>query len=101
MKALGATDGDVEKLFLMESLVMGLAGGVLGILLGTGLGEVLNIIISAISTHLGGGAFSLFASPIWFLALVISVSALIGLAAGFIPARRASKLSPKEAFLRK
>jgi putative ABC transport system permease protein len=101
MKAIGATDRDVEKLFLMESLIMGLAGGFLGILLGVGLGELFNFIVSTISTHLGGQRFALFVSPFWFILLVVGVSALIGLAAGFIPAHRASLLSPREAFLRK
>jgi putative ABC transport system permease protein len=101
MKALGATDKDVEKLFLMESLIMGLAGGVIGIVLGMGLGLIFNLIVSEISTHYGGASLSLFVSPAWFLILVVGVSALIGLAAGFIPARRASRLSPKEAFLKK
>ena len=101
MKALGATDKDVERLFLMESLIMGLAGGVIGISIGMGMGSIFNLIISAVSSRFGGTSISLFVSPVWFILLVIAVSALIGLAAGFIPARRASRLSPKEAFLRK
>ena len=101
MKALGSTDRDVERLFLMESLIMGVAGGLFGIILGTGLGGIFNFAISTFSTRLGGQQFALFVSPIWFLLLVMSVSAVIGLLAGFIPAHRASLLSPKEAFLRK
>jgi len=101
MKALGATDKDVRRLFLVEALVMGLAGGVVGIILGVGVGQVLDFIVSFIAQHYGGTAFQLFVSPAWFLGLVIGVSAIIGLAAGFIPARRASSLSPKAAFLQK
>jgi len=101
MKAIGATDGDVRSLFLMESLIMGLAGGVIGIAIGVGIGELLNILISLLAEHYGGTGFTLFVSPIWFLGLVVGFSAVIGLLAGFIPARRASSLSPKEAFVRK
>ena len=101
MKALGATDSDVRRLFLTEALVMGLAGGLVGVVLGVGLGELFNIIVSLIAQHYGGSGFTLFVSPAWFILVVIGVSALIGLAAGFIPARRATALSPKEAFVRK
>jgi ABC-type antimicrobial peptide transport system permease subunit len=101
MKALGATDKDVKQLFLTEALVMGLAGGIVGIILGVGLGQIFNLIVSLVAEHYGGVAFTLFVSPLWFILLVIGFSAVIGLAAGFIPARRASSLSPKEAFVRK
>ncbi len=101
MKALGATDSDVRKLFLTEALVMGLAGGIVGIIFGVGLGQIFNLVVSAVAEHYGGVAFTLFVSPVWFILLVVGVSAVIGLAAGFIPARRASSLSPKEAFVRK
>ena len=101
MKALGATDSDVRRLFLTEALVMGLAGGAVGVILGIGLGELFNLVVSLIARHYGGKGFALFVSPVWFILVVVGVSALIGLAAGFIPARRATLLSPKEAFIRK
>ncbi|HVN26074.1 MAG TPA: ABC transporter permease [Candidatus Paceibacterota bacterium] len=101
MKALGATDKDVKMLFLTEAVVMGLAGGVVGIGLGVGIGQLFNFVVSLIAERYGGVAFALFVSPLWFILVVIAVSGLIGFAAGFIPARRASSLSPKEAFVKK
>lgn len=101
MKSLGAMDSDVRNLFLMESLIMGLAGGVIGVLLGMFGGFICNLILNIVASRLGGKGFNLFITPIWFIALVIGTSALIGLVSGFWPARRASGLSPKEAFLRK
>lgn len=101
MKSLGAVDSDVRNLFLMESLVMGTAGGVVGIILGMGGGLLVNFGLNIMATRLGGESFTLFITPIWFIALIIVSSSLIGVVAGFWPARRASNLSPKEAFLRK
>jgi putative ABC transport system permease protein len=101
MKSLGATDGDIRNLFYMESLIMGLAGGVAGIALGWGLGQIVNLGINILSKHLGGGSFQLFITPLWFIGVIIVSSAFIGLFAGFWPAKRATGLSPKEAFLRK
>src|SRR5208337_278185 len=42
MKAIGASDGDVKKLFLAEAAVMGLVGGMLGVALGWAMGRLIN-----------------------------------------------------------
>jgi len=101
IKSLGATDKDVRNLFLMESMIMGLMGGLGGIVLGAGGGQICNLILSMLAQRLGGKAFSLFLTPFWFLGIIIASSLFIGLISGLWPARRASQLSPKEAFLRK
>lgn len=101
MKSLGATDKDIRKLFLMESSMMGLAGGIGGILLGMGAGQLGNFGLSILAKRLGGEPIQLFITPLWFIGLIIVISMLIGLIAGFWPARQASSLSPKQAFLRK
>lgn len=101
MKALGATDRDVRNLFLMESFIMGFLGGAVGVLIGMGGGEAVNLIFAQIAMRLGGKPVDLFITPVWFVAMIIGVSAFIGLIAGYWPARKAKSLSPKEAFLRK
>jgi ABC-type antimicrobial peptide transport system permease subunit len=101
MKSLGAMDSDVRNLFLMESAIMGMAGGVSGILMGIGAGELFNLGLNFLAHRLGGDPINLFYTPTWFILLVLTSSSFIGLFAGFWPARRASGLSPKEAFLRK
>ena len=101
MKSLGAMDSDVRNLFLLESMIMGLAGGVSGILLGVGMAQLFNFGLNVLAKRLGGEPLTLFYTPMWFILLILGSSSLIGLFAGFWPARRASGLSPKEAFLRK
>lgn len=101
MKSLGATDKDVRNLFLMESLIMGFAGGVAGVAIGMGAGFLLNQGLNIFAKRLGGQPLTLFITPLWFILVVILSSAFIGLFSGFWPARRATNLSPKEAFLRK
>jgi putative ABC transport system permease protein len=86
---------------LIEALLMGLLGGIVGILLGVGGGELVNLGVNILSAKLGGEPLELFLTPLWFLSLVLGISAFIGLFAGFWPARKATLLSPKEAFLRK
>ncbi|MBX4186774.1 MAG: ABC transporter permease [Candidatus Doudnabacteria bacterium] len=101
MKSLGAMDSDVRNLFLMESAIMGLAGGVSGVGMGMLMGQLFNLALNILAHRLGGESIKLFHTPTWFILLVLTSSSFIGLFAGFWPARRASGLSPKEAFLRK
>lgn len=98
MKSLGATDRDVKNLFLMESLLMGLSGGVGGVSLGMAAGESVNFILSVLAQRLGGSPIRLFITPLWFVITTLILSSMIGLIAGFWPAHRSTTLSPKEAF---
>lgn len=101
LKSIGATDGDVRNLFLLESAIMGFMGGAGGVSIGYVAGQLINFGLNILSKNAGGKGFQLFVTPIWFVGLTVGLSVLIGLASGFWPAYRASRLSPKEAFLRK
>jgi len=101
MKSIGATDSTVRNLFLMESAVIGVLGGGGGILIGLGMGKITDLVLNFISAQVGGKPFELFILPLWFGAFVFAVSVGIGVIAGFLPARRAAGLSPREAFTKK
>ncbi len=101
MKSLGASAKDIRNLFLMESLVMGLMGGVGGIILGVVGGELFNLGLNFLARYLGGKPITLFIYPWKFILFIIALSVVVGLTSGFWPARRAAKLPPKEAFIRK
>lgn len=101
MKSLGATVQDIRNLFLMESLIMGLLGGIGGIVVGVGAGELFNFGLNILANQLGGKSLNLFIYPVQFIVFILVVSGIVGISSGFWPARRAAKLSPKEAFIRK
>lgn len=101
LKSLGATDSDIRNLFLVESAVMGAMGGAGGVLMGLVASQGLNLGLNLLAAHLGGKPFTLFITPLWFIGLTICLSILIGVSSGFLPARRAAGLSPKEAFLKR
>jgi putative ABC transport system permease protein len=101
MKSLGATDRDIKSIFLMEAFIIGSLGGVSGVVLGIVSGELFNAGINMLAKSYGGEAFDLFITPLWFIIFVIVMSSSIGLLSGVLPAYRSTKLSPKEAFLRK
>lgn len=101
LKSIGATDADVRNLFLVEASFMGLLGGLGGVGIGYGLGQLFNFLLSFVATRFGGKSFDLFAVPFWFVLLVMGFSIIIGFVSGWWPAHRAAGLSPKEAFTRK
>jgi len=91
-KALGATNKDVLSQFLLEAVLLTSIGGIVGILLGSGLAFLISI---ALSKGLGLNWQYIFP---WSGAILgFTVSTLIGLVFGVYPARQASKKSPIEA----
>ena len=84
--AVGARGSDVMIQFLVESVVMSLAGGVLGVALGIAGGQ-------AIAAFTG---WSTLVSPAT-IGLALGFAASVGIFFGFYPARRAARLDPIEA----
>lgn len=101
LKSLGAMNKDIRNLFLVEAAIMGAMGGLGGTIVGVGGGQILNLVISTISTSFGGNSIELFMIPWWFIFLAVGLSVGIGFISGWWPARRAVKLSPKEAFTKR
>lgn len=93
MKAMGLKSDEVKSLFLTESMIMGLYGGILGLLLGIGLGKLLSLILSALSVVKGVGFVDVSYVPFSFVVFVIFLSILVGIATGYYPAKRATKIS--------
>lgn len=82
-KAVGATQQDIQHLFLMESVLLAISGGSLGILLG----ETITLSIAYFSHW----PFTLY----WLPPIAgFSVSAFSGIFFGYYPAKRAAKLDP-------
>lgn len=93
MKAMGLKSDEVKSLFLTESMIMGLYGGLLGLLLGIGFGKLLSLILSALSVVKGVGFVDVSYVPLSFVVFVIFLSILVGIATGYYPAKRATKIS--------
>lgn len=85
-KAIGASNKDIMVQFLIEAASMSFIGGILGILLGTG--------ISLLITFFTGWNVKLALSPV---ILATTFSLIVGVAFGLWPAQKASKLDPIEA----
>ncbi|MFA4952634.1 MAG: ABC transporter permease [Candidatus Pacearchaeota archaeon] len=93
MKAIGAKNKDILWIFLIESGLLGLVGGIVGALIG--LGGAIGISNIA-NSALGNDLFKVTVSyPLLFAA--ISFSFILGIIFGVFPALQASKLKPVEA----
>lgn len=97
LKALGATNFEVMKLFLFESAIIGLIGGLIGVFLGfIASGVISEIGVRMIGIGLrGAGGITVITPELVLLAIGFSV--LIGMISGLFPARRAASLQPVEA----
>ncbi|MFZ2187339.1 MAG: ABC transporter permease [Candidatus Moraniibacteriota bacterium] len=97
MKSIGASDGSISTLFLWESVIMGLLGGLGGVALGLIGGHGLNIAINFLAVRLGGTSVNLFYTPNWFILLIVVFAAFVGFLTAIVPARRASQIDPLDA----
>lgn len=96
-KALGMQNRDVYKIFLAESLIIGVGGGILGMIVGTGLGFALNGILILLAQNSGAEHIKLFVTPWFFSAGVAVFSILVGFLTGWYPSSRAVKINPLDA----
>jgi len=102
MKAVGATNRDVMSIFLAEAGSIGLLGGIGGVLLGVGLGILIDLIagtyLAAQAVQSGAAAsdvsISLIHTPLWLPVFAMVFAALVGVVSGVYPAMRAAALSP-------
>ncbi len=97
MKAIGASDGDVQKLFFAEAGAMGILGGIVGVVLGWAIGQLINF---GTNIYLKSQSFPpehFWAVPWWLVALAIGFSFLVSLVSGLYPAGRAARLDPVQA----
>jgi putative ABC transport system permease protein len=89
-KAIGAQRTDILFQFLIESLLVTLMGGALGVFAGYAATEV------ATALDIGGAEARYAVTPRW-IAVGLAVSAVTGIVAGVYPAWSASRLDPIEA----
>ena len=85
--AIGARRRDVRRQFLVEATMLSGAGGVLGVAVAVAIGAVVSLLAPGFPA----------APPLWAVASGLAMSASVGIAAGYLPARRAAALGPVEA----
>ncbi|MGR0306387.1 MacB family efflux pump subunit [Acinetobacter beijerinckii] len=89
--AVGARQSDILQQFLIEAILVCLLGGVLGVLLSLGIGQIIG--------HFAKGIIEMSYSTTSIVAAFVC-SSLIGIVFGFLPARNAAQLDPVAALAR-
>jgi putative ABC transport system permease protein len=87
VRALGASRGQVQALFLAEAAALAALGGLAGVVIGLGVGGALRLVVPGLPVE----------TPLRFVLAGLGVSVLTGLVSGVAPARRAASLDPIEA----
>jgi putative ABC transport system permease protein len=97
LKMMGMKRGDVFKLFITESLTIGVMGGVFGAGGGLGIGYAANKIIGIIATRAHADPIEIFYTP-WNLTVMMVIGAIVvGFLCGLYPSYRAIKTNPLDA----
>ena len=85
-KALGAMNKTIKNQFLTESVIISIAGGVIGVFAGILIGNLVSLL-------LGSG----FIVPWFWISIGLALCSIVGLASGYYPAAKAARLDPIEA----
>ena len=101
MKALGASNNDVLRIFLGEAGAIGLVGGMLGVGLGWLAGFAIDLFFRGFLAQQGAGGGDapehLVVTPLWLVLFGLAFATLIGLVSGVFPALRAANMKPLRA----
>ena len=93
MKAIGARNSDILTIFLIESGLLGLVGGAIGVILGLAMSKAIEYIgTAALGTELLKAAV-----PLWLILGALAFAFTLGSVFGLVPAIRASKMNPVDA----
>lgn len=82
-KAIGANAQTIKTQFLLESVIISIQGGVIGIVAGVVIGNLLSLVFK-----------TAFVIPWMWIGLGITICVVVGLAAGIYPALKAGRLNP-------
>ena len=97
MKAIGASDRDVKRLFFAEAGAMGVVGGVIGVGMGWAIGQVINFGTNIYLKSQSIPPEHFWAVPWWLVGFAIAFAFLVSLVSGLYPAGRAARLDPVQA----
>jgi putative ABC transport system permease protein len=100
MKVIGAGIPDIRRLFLLESGLIGLIGGISGLGIAYGVTAIINVIARAkgAGNMFGGEPIgNLAIIPAWLALFAVGFAIVVGIIAGLLPAYRAARISPLQA----
>jgi ABC-type antimicrobial peptide transport system permease subunit len=97
LKMMGMKRNDVFKLFIGESITIGIMGGVLGACGGLGIGWAANTFITRLAVQNHSDPVQIFYTPLNFIMYMVIGSIVVGFVTGLYPSYRAIKTNPLDA----
>jgi putative ABC transport system permease protein len=97
LKALGARSRDVLLLFVSEAAVIGLAGGLIGILVAIGLARLGNSVVDRLTQGVAAGGLDVFRTDVSVVVVALALAVLLSTVSGLFPAVRAARQDPVRA----
>ncbi|KEI78210.1 ABC transporter permease [Clostridium botulinum A2 117] len=92
MKVVGASIGDIKKIFIGEATAIGFSGGVVGLLIGSFISFVINTMLKSKLSTSSSGDVKIAVSSIGLVTFVLFFSSCVGFLSGLYPASKAAKL---------
>lgn len=93
LKTMGLKSHEVKTVFLSESLIMSVLGGLIGLIIAFLGGQIISLLLSILSSSQGMGSLNVSYIPESLTIAIIVISSIVGLITGWYPARRAKKIS--------
>ena len=97
LKALGARRRDVLLIFVAEAAVIGLAGGLVGILIAVGLARLGNAFVDRVTQSVAGTGLDVFRTDFAVVAAGLVLAVVLSTVSGLLPALRAARQDPSRA----
>jgi putative ABC transport system permease protein len=97
MKAIGASDADVKKLFFAEAGAMGVLGGIVGVMFGWAIGQIINFGTNIYLKRQSIPPEHFWSVPWWLAVGAVMFAFIVSLVSGLYPASRAARLDPVQA----
>ena len=97
LKSLGADEGKIKLLFLLESGAIGFIGSIFGIILGWIVTRICSVTAKYFIAKQGGPEMEMFYLPLWLIIFALIFGIGISSLAGLFPAIRAAKVDPVKA----
>ncbi len=94
MSAIGASKKDIKRIFVVEAGILGAISGVIGIVCGSIIGHIINIVVEG---KLSDMSFNLYQMDAKTILICMILSVIVTIAAGRKPAKKATKVEPVEA----
>lgn len=96
-KALGSRRRDVLGIFVAEAAVIGLAGGLIGVIVAVGLGRLGNAVVDRLTQSVTSSSFDVFRTDFGVVAAALVLAVVLSTVSGLLPALRAARQDPVQA----